>query len=744
MATTVFVNEIHYDNTGTDTGEAIEIAGPAGTDLSGWSLALYNGTGGAVYNMRALSGTIPDAGAGLGVLSFDYPSNGIQNGAPDGVALVDPAGTVVQFLTYEGFFTAVGGPADGLPGTDIGVDEAGTEPVGFSLQLTGSGTVAEDFTWTGPLEASFGSLNLGQGGDDLPPPPPPPLATISEIQGAGHRSPLEGETVRTSGIVTARDSNGFWLQDPTGDGDDATADGIFVFTGNTLPDEAVIGTELALTGRVTEFLPGNNANNLTVTELTGPTGLAVLSTGNALPAAVVLGEEGRLPPTQVIEDDGFASFDPATDGIDFFESLEGMRLAVPEAVAISGTNSFGETWVLADGGAGAGPRNARGGITLVQGDDNPERIQVDTDSGVLPGFNPAVTTGDALHGLEGVLSYDFGNYELVPTSAFEVTLGGLQPESTALEADRRHLLVAEYNVENLDPGDGARIGTLAEQIVLKLNTPDILALQEIQDGNGTLNDGLTDASVTYQALADAIVSAGGPRYAFADIPPADDTSGGEPGGNIRTGFLYDPTRVTLLPDSLRQVLDSDLSDGDAFADSRTPLVGDFQFGREVVTIINIHSSSKGGGTSLFGAVQPAVNGSEEQRIAQAEEINAFVDGLLAEDNRANILVVGDANEFAWNPSQHVMTGEAEGRRGQVLFDLAAEQEPPEERYTYNFDGNAQALDHSLVSRALLNRAEYDTVHLNSEYPDAERVSDHDPSVIQLFLPPGTDWHGMGG
>ncbi|MFC7540979.1 hypothetical protein ACFQU2_18025 [Siccirubricoccus deserti] len=252
MATTVFVNEIHYDNTGTDTGEAIEIAGPAGTDLSGWSLALYNGTGGAVYNMRALSGTIPDAGAGLGVLSFDYPSNGIQNGAPDGVALVDPAGTVVQFLTYEGFFTAVGGPADGLPGTDIGVDEAGTEPVGFSLQLTGSGTVAEDFTWTGPLEASFGSLNLGQGGDDLPPPPPPPLATISEIQGAGHRSPLEGETVRTSGIVTARDSNGFWLQDPTGDGDDATADGIFVFTGNTLPDEAVIGTELALTGRVTD------------------------------------------------------------------------------------------------------------------------------------------------------------------------------------------------------------------------------------------------------------------------------------------------------------------------------------------------------------------------------------------------------------------------------------------------------------------------------------------------------------
>ncbi|MFC7540982.1 endonuclease/exonuclease/phosphatase family protein [Siccirubricoccus deserti] len=279
--------------------------------------------------------------------------------------------------------------------------------------------------------------------------------------------------------------------------------------------------------------------------------------------------------------------------------------------------------------------------------------------------------------------------------------------------------------------------------MLKLNTPDILALQEIQDGNGTLNDGLTDASVTYQALADAIVSAGGPRYAFADIPPADDTSGGEPGEY--------PHWLPLRPHARHAAAGQPAAGAGQRPLGRRclrrqphPLVGDFQFGREVVTIINIHSSSKGGGTSLFGAVQPAVNGSEEQRIAQAEEINAFVDGLLAEDNRANILVVGDANEFAWNPSQHVMTGEAEGRRGQVLFDLAAEQEPPEERYTYNFDGNAQALDHSLVSRALLNRAEYDTVHLNSEYPDAERVSDHDPSVIQLFLPPGTDWHGMGG
>ncbi len=86
--TTVFINEIHYDNTGGDTNEAIEIAGPAGTDLSGWSLVLYNGNGGAVYNTMNLSGVIPDQDNGFGTLIFNYPPNGLQNGSPDGIALV--------------------------------------------------------------------------------------------------------------------------------------------------------------------------------------------------------------------------------------------------------------------------------------------------------------------------------------------------------------------------------------------------------------------------------------------------------------------------------------------------------------------------------------------------------------------------------------------------------------------------------------------------------------------------------
>jgi|TARA_R100000365_G_C2748188_1_gene79126 hypothetical protein len=161
QAQEVFINEIHYDNVGTDVGEAIEIAGPAGTDLTGWSLVLYNGANGASYNTRALSGTIADSGNGFGFVTLTYPTNGIQNGAPDGVALVNN-GVVVQFLSYEGTFLAVGGPADGLTSTNIGVEETSSTPIGFSLQLGGTGSTYTDFTWQTESAETFGSINTNQ------------------------------------------------------------------------------------------------------------------------------------------------------------------------------------------------------------------------------------------------------------------------------------------------------------------------------------------------------------------------------------------------------------------------------------------------------------------------------------------------------------------------------------------------------------------------------------------------------
>lgn len=133
----VYINEFHYDNDGTDTGEFIEVAGPSGTDLSIYTLTLYNGSASQlkVYGTPVvLSGTIPDEGSGVGSFVVNYPANGIQNGAPDGIALSYTTNSDVQFLSYEGTFTPTDGPAAGTLSVDIGVEESWPYP-GQSLEF---------------------------------------------------------------------------------------------------------------------------------------------------------------------------------------------------------------------------------------------------------------------------------------------------------------------------------------------------------------------------------------------------------------------------------------------------------------------------------------------------------------------------------------------------------------------------------------------------------------------------------
>ncbi len=181
---TVFINEIHYDNAGTDAGEAVEIAGPAGTNLSGWDIVPYNGNGGAPYNPTTpLVGTIPDQGSGYGTVSVLI--TGLQNGSPDGLALVNTANEVVQFLSYEGAFAALGGLANGLASTNIGVTEPDTTPAGFSLQLKGTGATYQDFTWTAASDDSFSAVNAGQTFSGVPPQDVAPTAlSTTPINGA--------------------------------------------------------------------------------------------------------------------------------------------------------------------------------------------------------------------------------------------------------------------------------------------------------------------------------------------------------------------------------------------------------------------------------------------------------------------------------------------------------------------------------------------------------------------------------
>lgn len=616
---------------------------------------------------------------------------------------------------------------------------------------------------------------------------------IYEIQGAGHLSAYAGERVDTRGIVTARAFNGFYLQDPAGDGDPGTSDGIFVFTGGAPAVEP--GDEIAVGATVQEFIPGGpGTGNLSITQLGGAE-LQTLSSGNPLPPPVVIGRSGRIPPNRIVispdetdppinlqqvADDDANLFDPGEDGVDFYESLEGMRVTIEEPVAVSATRTFSffssELFVLANDGADVAPpdaRTARGGISLQpdpdnRGDQNPERVQIQFDRTLFGGDPLVVTVGDRLGDVTGVVGYSFGNFEVNATEPFEVRPAGLEAEETRLSGKRRAVTVATYNVLNLSPlaADDAQRETVANHIVRNLNAPDVVALQEIQDNSGETDDGTTDASLTLRALVNAILAAGGPGYVAFDAAPADGASGGVPGGNIRNAYLYNPQRVelesfrSLTPEVLAA---SGVAESNAFAGTRDPLQATFSLNGRSFTVINNHLTSRFGSTPVFGAVQPFVQAGEAEREAQVGTLNDYVDGLLAEDRHARIVVLGDLNTFEFTDDlRRILPGGSakrcghhrrddgeddddddrrhDGRRGgRILFNLV-ERLRDDNVYTFNFEGNSQALDHVFVTKSLRGGAKADIVHVNVDFPrvDPGFGSDHEPIVARLVLNGGGD------
>jgi predicted extracellular nuclease len=573
-------------------------------------------------------------------------------------------------------------------------------------------------------------------------------ARIHEIQGAAHLSPFSGQDVSgVEGIVTVERSGQFWMQDPTPDSDEATSDGILVF-GSGVGALVNVGDHVSVSGRVLEFRPGGmSTDNLTTTEITTPgLSVAVLSSGNPLPAPTVVGAGGRMPPSTVIEDDATGSvetsgvFDPATDGIDFYESLEGMRVQVNQAVAVGPRNNFGEIPVVGDQSALAGVDSVRGGILVRPNDFNPERIILDDTLLVTP----VVNVGDGFSSpVVGVMDYSFGNFKLNITAPLARVDGGLQREVTRAPRDQE-LVVGTYNVENLDPGDGAAFARHAGLIVGNLRAPDLLAIEEIQDNDGPTNTSVTDASVTWGLLIDAIRAAGGPTYQYRQIDPVDDQDGGEPGGNIRVGFLFRTDRGLSFIDrpggtstTATTVIDQpagprlSFSPGrvapqdPAFVDTRKSLAGEFRLHGKKVFVVANHFSSKTADDPLFGRVQPPVRASEPARHAQAQVVNDFVDQLVAADPQANVVVLGDINDFEFSQTVELL----EGGVLTTLMDTL----PKAERYSYVFEGNSQVLDQILVSNPLLSSfpVDYDPVHVNAEF--ADQASDHDPQVARLDL-----------
>src|SRR6185312_5904411 len=164
------------------------------------------------------------------------------------------------------------------------------------------------------------------------------------------------------------------------------------------------------------------------------------------------------------------------------------------------------------------------------------------------GTNPEVNVGDEFSGATvGNIDYSqYGGFLVSASQLGTVVSGNLAP-TVATAPAKKQLSIATYNVENLAPSDPAsKFTALAKGIVVNLNSPDIIAVEEVQDNDGATDDGTAAADKTLAALTTAIAAAGGPQYAYRQIDPVNDADGGQPGGNIRQVFLYNPAVVTFV------------------------------------------------------------------------------------------------------------------------------------------------------------------------------------------------------
>ena len=728
---TVFVNELHYDNTGVDQNEAVEIAGAAETDLAGWRLVLYDGSDGVDYFSQELSGIIPDQGGGFGTILIGLPTANFQNGGPDGLALIDAHGQVVQLLSYEGAFSASSGPAAGLGSTDLGVSEPGNTPVGQSLQLTGQGRVYQDFAWAGPTPSSYGAPNQQQSFATEPgpvtacpaPPENGPVTTISAVQGTTDQSPLVDGQVTVRGTVTAsfqadEQLRGFYVQDAARDGNPATSDGIFIQASSP---EVASGQAVQVTGTVAEQFGQTILGNVQELEICG---------------------EPRTVAATEIELNGESEPE--------LERLEGMLMTFASPLTVTGNENFGVfgELVLSAGGrlfiptdtidpnepdnsavSAVAEANRRRQILLDDGSDqrNPDPLPFLTE-GIPP------RAGDTVTDLTGVLGFGFGVYRIYPSSPVLLERDNAR---TAAPADigGSHR-VAALNVLNYFTTLGERGAETAAELdrqgqkliaALAAIDADVVGLVELEN-NGSV------------AIGDLVgrlnVALGGSTYAAVPDPAfvgSDD---------IKVGMIFKPGRVTLVG----QALSADPAQDPVYGVFSRPPIGQvFEVDDQRFAVVVNHFKSKGcGDASGSDADQGDGQGCwNALRGEQAEALLAFIEEMRAQSGVEDVLVLGDLNAYGEEDPIDAL-------RAGGLIDLLAEHVPEERRYSYAFAGEGGHLDHALATPALAEKVAGATIwHINADEPDAldyrdenldslfrpdpYRSSDHDPVLIGLTL-----------
>ncbi len=561
---------------------------------------------------------------------------------------------------------------------------------------------------------------------------------IRDIQGQGHYSTYENANVKdVTGVITHfYNGANFVIQDTNDDGDWTTSEAIIV-NKSSASSSLAVGDVVSVAGTVEEWFYSGYSdmkeNDLPVTRIRST---EVVKTGTtALPEPIVIGED-VFPPTQNIDNDGLTEFQPEEDGIDFWESLELMRVGVADA-QIVGPQDYGEVFVVSKH-ATNNEFHKQGGILLEEDDFNPERVKIQTSEDLV------AKAGDTFAEMPvGVLGYGFGNYQIWTdvTKVPAIVDGGTRPEETWIENADDKLTVAAYNVENFsaDPSHttNEKAQRIAESFVNDLNSPDVISMIEVQDSDGPIASGNADATASYERLIKDIQTAGGPTYAWTDIAPEYNQDGGQPGGNIRVGFLYNPERVTLAEgtkgtatqdNSWTESGDLALNPGRVqpipMPGTRKPLAAQFEFQGEEIVVIATHLNSKGGDQGLMGQNQPPEFKSEVERIELAHAINGFIEQGLEVNPELNVVVTGDMNDFEFTPALEALQGD--------ILTNKVNDVPEDDRFSYHYQGNTQVLDHLLVTNNLADHTELDMVHINSMFMEEHgRASDHDPLLAQI-------------
>ncbi len=545
---------------------------------------------------------------------------------------------------------------------------------------------------------------------------------IQDVQGTGLRSPLGDKTVRTRGVVTGATRKGFFVQDPR-PGNAAASCGLFVFKYGSKPPR---GAEVEVEGRVVDYLPNDDERPTTQLEASN---VRVLNERGPDIEPVWLTAERVLTDPKALAQR--------------LNALEGMVVGVEAGATFAApSNPFGD-YVLLPQGASL-QRTEHGGVLIDPA--MPERW-LPSMRMLAYGDAPRVNVGAELHrAVSGPLNFRSSAYQIVATTPVLAQSTDVARQRTTLTGSANAVTVLTLNCFNLDPhvesaelvldadrdidddlGSG-RFDRLAEAIASDARCPDIVALQEIQDGDGAEITELVSAEKTLRHLVRAVERAGGPPYRYAEIPPEAGADGGQPGGNIRNAFLFRPDRVELVPGSLRRLA----VDAQEYEGSRKPLSARFRplGSKGGLEIINVHLASKRHQLGLFAPERPGYDSRLDLRVAQVERIGEHLHNLRAEG--IDYYVTGDFNDFEFSATLQVLSGD---HSRNLIYRV-----PVERRFDYNHRGLSQALMHGVVAKRQLEgrSAEYEILHRNAltgVQPGSlgEKPSDHAYVLARLQL-----------